>query len=343
MSLPDALLEQARNNESLGSPFTARVLRLLAAHIQPGTPLTDRMFGWQGDIGPSGHSVPLRLLGGLHALVLTARAPDLAALYPPNPAPDDATLAAGLMAALHDHADFLNRWIDLPPQTNEVRRSAALIAGGHWLAARFPLPIVLSELGASGGLNLMWDRYALVTPGGTLGPADSPVRLTTDLVGGQPSAARVEVVERRGVDLNPLDPQDPEDALRLTAYLWADQPDRLERTRAAIAMNSARLDKGDAAAWLAERLARPREGHMHIVYHTVAWQYFPPETQAACLHALETAGARATEDAPLARLSMEADDDGRGAALTATVWPGGHHVALGRVDFHGRWLDWQAG
>ena len=30
------------------------------------------------------------------------------------------------------------------------------------------------------------------------------------------------------------------------------------------------------------------------------------------------------------------------AALTLTLWPGGESLALGRADFHGRWVTWQA-
>jgi hypothetical protein len=35
-------------------------------------------------------------------------------------------------------------------------------------------------------------------------------------------------------------------------------------------------------------------------------------------------------------------NDGRppGAALTLRLWPGDQRFALGRFDFHGRWLDW---
>jgi hypothetical protein len=78
-----------------------------------------------------------------------------------------------------------------------------------------------------------------------------------------------------------------------------------------------------------------------MVYHTVAWQYFPPETQARCRAALEAAGARATAEAPLAHVGMEADATPGGAALTATLWPGGEARTLARVDFHGRWVAWQ--
>ena len=95
--------------------------------------------------------------------------------------------------------------------------------------------------------------------------------------------------------------------------------------------------------WLAQRLAQPQPGALHLVFHTVAWQYFPAATQARGAALLAAAGACATADAPLARLAMEGDSTGLpGAALTLDLWPGGQRIALGRVDFHGRWVDWQA-
>lgn len=341
MSFPAALRDQARNNAALGSPFTARVLRLLADRLRPDSPLARRLFDWPGDVGPGGASVPLRLLGGLQALVMTGAAPALRQAYPPNAEPDDDRLWQVISDAMRDHAGFLERWLDSPPQTNEVRRAAALIAAGHWLTVRFGLPLVLSELGASGGLNLNWDRYALKLGTQVFGPDDPALVLAPDWRGPSPPIAMPRIRDRRGCDLNPLDPADPDDALRLTAYLWADQPERLARTRAAMAQPAAPVDHADAAGWLTDRLARRHAGALHLVYHTIAWQYFPAPTQDACREALDRAGAQATETAPLAHLSMEADG-GTGAALVLTLWPGGGRFDLGRVDFHGRWVEWRA-
>ena len=89
-------------------------------------------------------------------------------------------------------------------------------------------------------------------------------------------------------------------------------------------------------------MASPLPGHLHLIFHTVAWQYFPAATKERGEALLAAAGARATHEAPLARLAMEADGTTPGAALTLTLWPGGRVIALGRVDFHGRWVDWQA-
>ena len=83
-------------------------------------------------------------------------------------------------------------------------------------------------------------------------------------------------------------------------------------------------------------------GQIHLIYHTIAWQYFPAETQATARAAIEAAGARATPDAPLAWFAMEADTESPGAALTLRLWPGDCTFQLGRVDFHGRWVDWRA-
>jgi hypothetical protein len=334
-----ALEAQARAADDLGSPFSARLCRLLAARLRPGGAVADRVFGWPGDVSGLGDNVPLRLTGALHALVLSRRDPGLAAAFPPDPA-EDGALWAAVDAALARHAAFVDRFLDSPPQTNEVARSAGLIAVGHLLAAHLGRPLVLSELGASAGLNLNWDRYALSADGAAWGPSDAPVVLAPEWRGARPPLATPEVVERRGVDLRPFDLTDPEQVLRLMAYVWPDQPARLERLRRAVALPQPPLDRGDAAAWLERRLAEPRPGALHLVYNTIAWQYFPPDTQAACARALAQAGGRATPAAPLAHFRMENDGTPPGAVMEVTLWPGGATHRLGRIDFHGRWLDW---
>jgi hypothetical protein len=72
--LSDAFDYQALACTTLGSPFMGQLCRVFAARLTRGTPLTDRLFDWQGDIGPRGDSVPLRLCGALHALHLQGNA-----------------------------------------------------------------------------------------------------------------------------------------------------------------------------------------------------------------------------------------------------------------------------
>lgn len=339
MTLHAAFEVQADNNARLDSPFTARVLRIAGATLAPGSPLTDRMFDWEGNVGAFGQSLPLRFLAGLHALVLTGECPAMVAIYPPNPTPSDDQITDALRIAITDHADTLDRWLDLPPQTNEVRRAAVMVAAGHWLAAQYDLPMRVYELGASAGLNLMWDQFALKAGDIWLGPKDAPVLLTPDWRGDRPAGTTPQVLSRRGVDLMPMDITDPKDLLRMSSYLWADQPERLARSKAAASIFDAHVDQGDAAEWLEAQLDNVAPDHLTLIYHTIAWQYFPTETQNRCLAAIKTAA----QHGPIAHLSMEADDrKGEGASITLTLWPECQKLTLGRVDFHGRWVDWSA-
>ena len=321
----------------MGAPLMALVLDILAKALTTG-PVADRVLGWPGNPAPTADALALRLAAGLHALVLSGEDADLAAAYAAGSEP---ALQAALTTALTRHVAHLLHWLDSPPQTNEVRRSAGLIAAGHWLAQRFGLPMVLSELGASAGLNLIWDQYALDIAGRTYGPANSPVRLTPEWQGPPPPLCPPVIAARAGVDLNPLDPN--ADRLRLLSFIWAGQDDRLARTKAAADLAAGfpgMVTRGDAVDWLDARLATPHPGHLHLIFHTIAWQYFPPATQARGAALLAQAGARATPDAPLAHLAMEADTTPGSAALTLTLWPGGQSLLLGRAGFHGQWIFW---
>ncbi|MGL4279173.1 MAG: DUF2332 family protein, partial [Albidovulum sp.] len=198
-------------------------------------------------------------------------------------------------------------------------------------------------LGASAGLNLNFDHYALAGPGWQRGASDPAITLRPDWTGEAPPATALKVTEKAGTDLLPLDPV--QERLRLLSYVWPDQTERLARMQLALdlaAKLGTKVEREDAAAFLQRRLSSATDGALHLVYHTIAWQYFPPETQARGLAALAAAGAQATRARPLARLGMEADDVAGSAAVTATLWPGGQSYMLGRADFHGRWIDWQA-
>lgn len=343
MTLTQAFKDQSETCARMDSPFMGQLLGILAEHWPTDSALGQKFAAFEGDIGPAGHSLPLRIAGGLHALVLNNAAPDLAVLYPPNTA-TDTDLKAGVLAALATHQKFLLDWTDSPPQTNEVRRSAALIAGARVARQHFALPVVLSELGASGGLNLMWDHYALDIGGQRFGPPVPAVILSPEWEGGMPPETTPQIADRAGVDLNPLNPARGADLLRLTAYLWADQPARLTMTRAAASLSRALVTRGDAIDWLAPRLHSAPQGHLHLIQHTVAWQYFPKDVQTRGRALIEAAGSQATPDRPLAWLSMESDGDATGkvgAALTLRLWPGDITLDLGRADFHGRWINWK--
>lgn len=79
-----------------------------------------------------------------------------------------------------------------------------------------------------------------------------------------------------------------------------------------------------------------------MIYSTIAWQYLPEAARAEGAAMITAAGQAANEDAPLAWFRMEADGGAPGAGLSLHVWPANREISLGRVDFHGRWINWQA-
>lgn len=339
-----AFVAQAQSCETLGSPLTAHILRLLADELTSG-PVAERVLGWRGGPYAAADAVALRLAAGLHGLVLSQQDTELQAFYHAPEAHSDAKARHILRAAILRHPLPLLQWLDSPPQTNEVRRSAALIAAGHWLTARFGLPLVLSELGASAGLNLIWDQYCLNLATQSYGLVDSEITLTPVWRGAMPQHCPPQVAARAGVDLAPINPKT--EIVRLLSYIWPDQSDRLTRTQNAAALAATTLttpvERADAIDWLGRRLAVPHPRRLHVIFHTIAWQYFTPEAQNRGAALLAAAGACASRDAPLAHLSIEADGQPNGAAMTLRLWPGDHRIHLGRMDFHGRWVEWQGG
>lgn len=341
MSWQSAFSSQATSCRDLGSPFTATLLDSFVTFGLPEGPIGTRIATWPGDISGSGASVPLRLAGALHGLVLEDMDPALTALYPPQATPKAEALHETACAAISRHDAYIDQRLNDAPQTNEVARASALILAADALAEQTGLPLVLSELGASAGLNLNFDRFRLVTPNADFGPSDSPVVLTPDWRSPAPAPHGFIVSERQGVDLSPRDPV--VERQRLLSFIWPDQSARFHRIAAALdlaATHPVQVAQADAIDWLETRLAQSFPGQLHLIYHTVAWQYFPAEVQARGEAILAEAGERATEDTPLARLAMEADGQTPGAKLTLTLWPNGTQHDLGRFDFHGRWIDW---
>jgi hypothetical protein len=290
----------------------------------------------------------LRWAGGLHAAVLQGADPALAAAYPHPDRPGDPERAWRVAEALAARdPGLLEPWLASPPQTNETQRALALLPGLLTVSERFCLPLDLLELGASAGLNLHMDAFAYRTEAWSWG--NGPVRIAGDWRGPPPRARPIQVRSRRGCDEAPLDPSSPEHRLRLSAFVWADQFDRLARLRAALDLAAAspvRVERSDALPWLRARLAERRPGAVTVVYHSVFLQYPPVETRAALEAAMHEAGAAATHEAPLAWLRMERGavlgrpDETTRMWLDLITWPGAKRRALAEVDPHGRHVHW---
>jgi len=339
----DHFREQSGWCEDYGSPFTARLLEQLARDIEAGGPTAELVAGWPRS--PRADALSLRIAGALHAAVLSGRDPALAAEYPAaRPAWDMARVWPLARSFLARERAWIAGFLASAPQTNEARRTIALLAGFLWLAARHDRELELLEIGASAGLNLYWDRFAYRTASWQWG--DGPVQISTEWTGAPPPLDAVPRIRARAAcDLNPIDVRDPDQRLRLRAYIWADQTERLARFDAAAALaaaDAARVERADAAEWLEARLPRRSPDALTVVYHSVFYQYPRAETRQRIAAAIAEAGERGA--APLAWLRLEPETvlggphDSARFLVDVVTWPGAERRTLAATDGHGNFV-----
>jgi hypothetical protein len=334
------LRTQAGSCGHLGSALYADLMERAAVDVEAGGIFRQVFAGHEDDPGPD--AIALRLFGGTHRLALAGHAPDLAAHYPSTGGDGDHDAAwTALVATVTAHLDWLRASFAQPPQTNEVGRSAGLAPGFLAASARGGgLPLRLLEVGASGGLNLRWDHYRYDVPGGAFGPATSPLVFPASWFEApwpEVMATGATVVERRGCDRAPVDVTTDSGRLTLLSYVWPDQADRFARLQAAMQVASqvpALIDRADAVAWVADRLASSTGGVTTVVFHSIFIQYLTERERAALSDVIGAAGRRARADAPLGWLRYEPNANA-GVDVRLTMWPGGEEELIATAGFHG--------
>jgi hypothetical protein len=248
---------------------------------------------------------------------------------------------AALRRTLADERDTIRHWLERPPQTNEVGRAAALLGGLLHITAQQRLPVRLVEVGASAGLNLRADRFCVLGDTGRYGDPRSPVVLRHGWQGLAPPAGRVEIIERTGGDLAPIDPASREGRLRLSAYVWPDQAERLARLRGALVIAGqmpADLRAESATATLARTALAP--GTWTVVWHSIFRQYLNDAERAELADGVAQLGRAATPKARFAYLYLEQSRAG-GCPVTLATWPGGRREVLGTAPPHGIPVRWR--
>ncbi len=293
----------------------------------------------------------LRWAGALHHLALRGLQP-WAALWPPGGSglqATDAELDAAIATAWRDQAATLQAALALPPQTNEVNRSVALLPGLLWVAARAGWPVNLLEIGASAGLNLWCDHYRYDHGRWQWGPPSAALALHSDWQGSVPAeaGANLQITRRAACDANPIALDHPDEGLRLASFIWPEQAERLARLNTAraeaarlMAASGVRVESLPAADFLARELVAPPHGCATVVMHSVVWQYIPAAEQAAITATIEAAGARASADAPLAWLRFEPRAGAGHVELRCRFWPGDADHLLARCHPHGARIEW---
>ncbi|THJ68428.1 DUF2332 domain-containing protein [Arthrobacter echini] len=194
-------------------------------------------------------------------------------------------------APLGDYEDFrsfvLEHWnsveqvmLHRTTQTNEAGRCAVLLPSLAMISAHEGRPLALIEAGASAGACLYPDRYAyayspgpeLQPPGGSAIPA-----ISCSVSGDVPFPASLPTVSwRAGVDLNPLDAGDDDDARWLEALVWPEHHFRAERLRAALGVVRAdppTLVRGDLNEQLLPLIDQAPRDAVVVVFHSAVLAY----------------------------------------------------------------------
>lgn len=162
-------------------------------------------------------------------------------------------------------------------QTNEPGRCAVLLP----ILASLPQPLALLEVGASAGLCLFPDLYGYDYPSRSLRPAEhaKPYPVFPCAAGEtiEVPKALPQIVWRAGLDLNPLNAANPDEAAWLETLVWPEQADRRNRLRLAldiVAAEEPKLVQGDLLGPEFEALCRqaPQDATL-VVFHTAVLAY----------------------------------------------------------------------
>jgi hypothetical protein len=309
------------------------------------------------EAAPARKRHPTVILAALHDLALAGYAPALAAAYAAGDG--DAAAVAAIDTLLRMTDSVVAIAVRRQPRADETGRCAVLYPAIAEAARRVGADAVgLIDTGCSAGLNLNVDRVGITYSNGqSLGDPSSPVQLSSSIVGDRPIPARAmpEVVARVGVDLDPVDVTDADDARWLRACLWPDQPERAARLEAEMALAATTpplLLRGDAVEVMPDAFAHVPADALPVVTTTWALSRFPLESRLRFLHRLGEAAA----DRAVAWVSVE----GVGVAPTIPTLgdrrASGHSIiglavfdrsaqrpeAIGRCWSQGRWLAWLA-
>jgi hypothetical protein len=309
------------------------------------------------EAAPAHKRHPTVILAALHDLALAGRAPALAAAY--AAADGDAAAGAAIDTLLRTTDSVVAIAGRRQTQTAESGRCAVLYPAIAEAARRAGANAVgLIDVGCSAGLNLIVDRVGITYSNGqSLGDPSSPVQLSCSIVGARPIPTRAmpEVVARIGIDLDPLDVTDADDARWLRACLSPDEPERVARLEAEMALAATDpplLLRGDAVELLADAIARVPAAALPVVTTTWALSHFPLESRLHFLRRLDEAAAGRA----VAWVSAEGVGVAPAIPTLGDRRASGHSIiglavfdrsavraeAIGRCWSRGRWLAWLA-
>lgn len=337
-----ALRAQSVSCAQLGSKMYDTLFTELADDYEAGGRIYALLAGRSAR--PIHDAIPLRLAGAIHRVVLRGDDKRLARHYPSMGGKPGEDFGADFIGYVREHLDEVELGLNSQVQTNEVGRSVVHLVLSHWLTKFEIDEMDFYEVGASAGLNLNFDKFYGCFGQLRMGDPSSTLRFMGDWFDSAPLVPKTgaRVINRRGVDISPLDVTDPAQELRLLSFVWPDQKARLQRIRAAIEIakqHKPLVDNESADTWI-ERQLRTRRERATVVFHSIVWQYLGPDVQRRFRQALEDAAITATPEKPLIWARME--PAGKVADVRVTMWRGDEpeEYRLAEIGYHGQDMNW---
>jgi len=232
-------------------------------------------------------------------------------------------------------------------QTNEVQRCTCLMPAYSVAYQRAGKPLSIIDLGASAGLHLLWDHYGYdYGEGKRFGDPNSPVQLACVLRGNvsPPFPTRLPLVTYRvGIDLNPIDLNDPDMILWLKALVWPEHRKRMETLNSAIELAKQippTVIRGDVLTVLPKVLSKvPVDTAVCITHSHVVYQ-FPKELRERFFSVMNDCGAHRD----IFQISYEWWPGKDKPELELSTFENGvkRQQLLAYCNPHGEWLQWVA-
>jgi hypothetical protein len=299
---------------------------------------------------PPGQPAPNLLLGAVHYLLLKGVSDSLVAFYPSltsSPDPGDASSAFHRFC-LEYARDIRELLLTRRVQTNEVARSACLLPMFELVARQASgIPLSLIEIGASAGLNLLWNHYGYDYGNGRrYGVPDSllqiPCALKGDILPPLP-ASLPEIAFRVGLDLHPVDTGDDDAVLWLRALIWPEHHERVEHLQQALEIvrtHQPAVLAGDALNLLPEAVAEVPPATTLCIFHSLTlYQFTTKQRERLSSLLLEFSRQR-----PIFRIAFEKIRGVDPPRLCLVSYVQGKETTqvLAVCSAHGRWLEWLA-
>lgn len=295
--------------------------------------------------------IPNLFFGAIHYLLLLDPTHPLAQYYPSISKEPSKEIPKTLFHEFckKNETEIIRLLANRIVQTNAINRTAYLmpIASSRFAGSE---ELTLIDIGCSSGLVMNFDQYSYqYSDQASLG--HSPVQVRSELRSGRlPDFAEIiKVRQKIGIDQNPLDIRDPDNARWLKALIWPDMTARFERLTAAIALaqeaKGFQMIQGSSRSDFEAVIKGVRSQSSLLIYHTHVLYQFRVAERLAFRQLLDAIG-RERNFLYLAAEHTSVFDDiislPTGIQLVLTTYHKGVKTVehLGETNGHANWIRW---